>query len=96
MRFYKAIIGTEVHEKYGDELIHQDAVAFSMNNEQRRQIEDATPEDLARAYNDSACFDPDIFQALADMAEIEIDSDEEIDIDSVISEIGKILNINLD
>lgn len=30
MRFYKAIKGTDVYEKYGDDLIYDEAVAFNM------------------------------------------------------------------
>ena len=77
MRFYKAIKGTDVYEKYGDDLIYDETVAFNMTTLERRQVEDATAEDLAAAFNELDELDPDIFQALLDMAEIEYDGQED-------------------
>lgn len=93
MRFYKAIKGTEVFEDYGENLIYQDAVV-NMAKEERKQIEDATEEDLAEAFNQSSEFDPDIFEALLEMAEIEYD--EEIDDrDEIIEKVSEKLEIEL-
>ena len=90
-KFYKAVGGTEVYEEYGEALIPYEVVAFDMNNAQRRQVEDASAEDLARAFNESGEFDADVFQALAEMAEI----DDEDDRDDVLEEIGRRLSVHL-
>lgn len=92
-KFYKAVRGTEVYEKYGEALIPYEVVAFDMNNAQRRQLEDASAEDLAQAFNESEEFNADIFQALAEMAEVEIGDD--IGRDEVGEKIEKILSIKL-
>ena len=94
MKFYKAIKGTDVYEKYGDDLIYDEAVAFNMTTLERRQVEDATAEDLAAAFNELDELDPDIFQALLDMAEIEYDEHED-DRDEVIEKISEKLGVGL-
>ena len=94
MRFYKAIKGTDVYEKYGDDLIYDEAVAFNMTTLERRQIEDATAEDLAAAFNELDELDPDIFQALLDMAEIEYDEQED-NRDEVLEKISEKLCVEL-
>lgn len=94
MKFYKAIKGTDVYEKYGDDLIYDEAVAFNMTTRERRQVEDATAEDLAAAFNELDELDPDIFQALLDMAEIEYDEQED-DRDEVIEKISEKLSVEL-
>lgn len=76
MKFYKAIEGTDLYERNGDDLIPDDIVV-GMSNEERRQIEDVSTEELAAIYNEMDYFDPEIFQALIDMSELKI-SDEEI------------------
>ena len=65
MKFYKAIKGTDVYEKYGDELIYDEVVAFQMKTWERRQVEDATAEDLAEAFNALDELDPDIYPRIA-------------------------------
>ena len=72
-------------------LIPYETVAFEMSNSERRQVEDASAEDLARAFNESGEFDADVFQALAEMAEID-DGD---DRDDVLEEIGRRLSVHL-
>lgn len=94
MRFYKAIKGTDMYEKYGDDLIYDETVAFRMKTLERRQVEDATAEDLANEFNKLDEFDPDIFQALLDMAEIEYDELED-DRDEVIKRISEKLGVEL-
>lgn len=94
MRFYKAIKGTDVYEKYGDDLIYDEAVAFNMTTLERRQVEDATAEDLAAAFNELDELDPDIFQALLDMAEIEYDEQED-NRDEVLEKISEKLCVEL-
>ena len=96
MKFYKATKGTEMFEKYGTELIHEDDVAFTMGNKQRRQIEDAEAEDLAEAFRREEEFDPDIFNALAEMAEIKLPEDDlDFDADDAIAKIEDILKVKL-
>lgn len=92
-KFYKAVEGTEIYEEYGEALIPYEVVAFDMNNAQRRQVEDASAEDLAHAFNKSEEFNTDIFQALAEMAEVEIGSD--VDKEEARGKIEKILNVKL-
>ena len=94
MKFYKAIKGTDVYEKYGDDLIYDEAVAFNMTTRERRQVEDATAEDLAAAFNESDELDPDILQALLDMAEIEYDEQED-NWDEVLKKIADRLDVEL-
>ena len=94
MKFYKAIKGTDVYEKYGDELIYDEVVAFQMKTWGRRQVEDATAEDLAEAFNALDELDPDIFQALLDMAEMEYDEWED-DRDEVLEKISEKLGVEL-
>lgn len=94
MRFYKAIKGTDMYEKYGDDLIYDETVAFRMKTLERRQVEDATVEDLANEFNKLDEFDPDIFQALLDMAEIEYDEFED-DRDEVLKRISEKLGVEL-
>ena len=94
MRFYKAIKGTDMYEKYGDDLIYDETVAFRMKTLERRQVEDATAEDLANAFNELDELDPDIFQALLDMAEIEYDELED-DRDEVLKRISEKLGVEL-
>ena len=94
MRFYKAIKGTDMYEKYGDDLIYDETVAFRMKTLERRQVEDATAEDLANAFNELDEFDPDIFQALLDMAEMEYDEYED-DRDEVLKRISEKLGVEL-
>lgn len=94
MRFYKAIKGTDMYEKYGDDLIYDETVAFRMKTLERRQVEDATVEDLANEFNKLDEFDPDIFQALLDMAEIEYDELED-DRDEVLKRISEKLGVEL-
>ena len=94
MRFYKAIKGTDVYEKYGDDLIYDEAVAFNMTTLERRQVEDATAEDLAAAFNELDELDSDIFQALLDMAEIEYDEQED-NRDEVLEKISEKLCVEL-
>lgn len=91
-KFYKAIKGTEVYAEYGEALIPYEAVAFEMNNAQRRQVEDATADDLAKAFNESGEFDPEIFEALLEMAEMD---EEEIDRDEAEIEIEKRLGVKI-
>lgn len=94
MRFYKAIKGTDVYEKYGDDLIYDEAVAFNMTTLERRQVEDATAEDLAAVFNELDELDPDIFQALLDMAEIEYDEQED-NRDEILEKISEKLCVEL-
>lgn len=94
MRFYKAIKGTDMYEKYGDDLIYDETVAFRMKTLERRQVEDATAEDLAKEFNELDELDPDIFQALLDMAEIEYDELED-DRDEVLKRISEKLGVEL-
>lgn len=94
MRFYKAIKGTDMYEKYGDDLIYDETVAFRMKTLERRQVEDATAEDLANAFNELDELDPDIFQALLDMAEMEYDEYED-DRDEVLKKISEKLGVEL-
>lgn len=94
MRFYKAIKGTDMYEKYGDDLIYDETVAFRMKTLERRQVEDATAEDLANAFNELDELDPDIFQALLDMAEMEYDEYED-DRDEVLKRISEKLGVEL-
>lgn len=94
MRFYKAIKGTDMYEKYGDGLIYDETVAFRMKTLERRQVEDATAEDLANAFNELDELDPDIFQALLDMAEMEYDEYED-DRDEVLKKISEKLGVEL-
>lgn len=94
MKFYKAIKGTDVYEKYGDELIYDEVVAFQMKTLERRQVEDATAEDLANEFNKLDELDPDIFQALLDMAEMEYDEWED-DRDEVLEKISEKLGVEL-
>ena len=94
MRFYKAIKGTDMYEKYGDDLIYDETVAFRMKTLERRQVEDATAEDLANAFNELDELDPDIFQALLDMAEMEYDEYED-DRDEVLKKISDKLGVEL-
>lgn len=94
MRFYKAIKGTDMYEKYGDDLIYDETVAFRMKTLERRQVEDATAEDLAKEFNELDELDPDIFQALLDMAEIEYD-ELEGDRDEVLKRISEKLGVEL-
>ena len=94
MKFYKAIKGTDMYEKYGDDLIYDETVAFRMKTLERRQVEDATAEDLANEFNKLDEFDPDIFEALLDMAEIEYDELED-DRDEVLKRISEKLGVEL-
>ena len=94
MRFYKAIKGTDMYEKYGDDLIYDETVAFRMKTLERRQVEDATAEDLAKEFNELDELDPDIFQALLDMAEMEYDEYKE-DRDEVLKRISEKLGVEL-
>lgn len=94
MRFYKAIKGTDMYEKYGDDLIYDETVAFRMKTLERRQVEDATAEDLANAFNELDELDPDIFQALLDMAEMEYDEYDD-DRDEVLKRISEKLGVEL-
>lgn len=94
MRFYKAIKGTDMYEKYGDDLIYDETVAFRMKTLERRQVEDATAEDLAKEFNELDELDPDIFRALLDMAEIEYDELED-DRDEVLKRISEKLGVEL-
>lgn len=94
MRFYKAIKGTDMYEKYGDDLIYDETVAFRMKTLERRQVEDATAEDLANAFNELNELDPDIFQALLDMAGMEYDEYED-DRDEVLKKISEKLGVEL-
>lgn len=94
MRFYKAIKGTDMYEKYGDDLIYDETVAFRMKTLERRQVEDATAEDLANAFNELDELDPDIFQALLDMAEMEYDEYKD-DRDEVLKNISEKLGVEL-
>ena len=94
MRFYKAIKGTNVYEKYGDDLIYDEAVAFNMTTLERRQVEDATAEDLAAVFNELDELNPDIFQALLDMAEIEYDEQED-NRDEILEKISEKLCVEL-
>lgn len=94
MRFYKAIKGTDMYEKYGDDLIYDETVAFRMKTLERRQVEDATAEDLANAFNELDELDPDIFQALLDMAEMEYDEYED-NRDEVLKNISEKLGVEL-
>ena len=94
MRFYKAIKGTDMYEKYGDDLIYDETVAFRMKTLERRQVEDATAEDLANAFNELDELDPDIFQALLDMAGMEYDEYED-DRDEVLKRISEKLGVEL-
>lgn len=94
MRFYKAIKGTDMYEKYGDDLIYDETVAFRMKTLERRQVEDATAEDLANAFNELDELDLDIFQALLDMAEMEYDEYED-DRDEVLKRISEKLGVEL-
>lgn len=94
MRFYKAIKGTDMYEKYGDDLIYDETVAFRMKTLERRQVEDVTAEDLANAFNELDELDPDIFQALLDMAEMEYDEYED-DRDEVLKRISEKLGVEL-
>ena len=94
MRFYKAIKGTDMYEKYGDDLIYDETIAFRMKTLERRQVEDATAEDLANAFNELDELDPDIFQALLDMAEMEYDEYED-DRDEVLKRISEKLGVEL-
>lgn len=93
MRFYKAIKGTALFDKYGDRLIHQGNVPFIINIEHCREIIDATPEDLLKVYNQQPGFDLEMFQTLAEMAEINLK--QETRIDSVIEKIEKTLDIQI-
>lgn len=94
MRFYKAIKGTDMYEKYGDNLIYDETVAFRMKTLERRQVEEATAEDLANAFNELDELDSDIFQALLDMAEMEYDEYED-DRDEVLKKISEKLGVEL-
>lgn len=94
MRFYKAIKGTDMYEKYGDDLIYDETVAFRMKTLERRQVEDATAEDLAKEFNELDELDPDIFQALLDMAEMEYDEYKD-DRDEVLKRISEKLGVEL-
>lgn len=94
MRFYKAIKGTDMYEKYGDDLIYDETVAFRMKTLERRQVEDATAEDLAKEFNELDELDPDIFQALLDMAGMEYDEYED-DRDEVLKRISEKLGVEL-
>lgn len=94
MRFYKAIKGTDMYEKYGDDLIYDETVAFRMKMLECRQVEDATAEDLAKEFNELDELDPDIFQALLDMAEMEYDEYKD-DRDEVLKRISEKLGVEL-
>lgn len=94
MRFYKATKGTDMYEKYGDDLIYNETVALRMKTLERRQVEDATAEDLANAFNELDELAPDIFQALLDMAEMEYDEYED-DRDEVLKRISEKLGVEL-
>ena len=65
-----------------------------MKTLERRQVEDATAEDLANAFNELDELGPDIFQALLDMAEMEYDEYKD-DRDEVLKRISKKLGVEL-
>lgn len=94
MKFYKAKKGTKLYYEYGDTLINEEIVTFDLNDQERRQTEDATAEEIAEAYNASEAFDPDYFKALAEMAEIELKEDG--DINEAIKEIENRLGVSLE
>lgn len=94
MQFYKAIKGTEMYDKYGDDLIYNEVVAFRMTTLERRQVEDATTEDLVEAFNESDELNPDILQALIDIAEIEYD-DREDDLEDLLEELSEKIGMEL-
>lgn len=94
MQFYKAIKGTEMYDKYGDDLIYSEVVAFRMTELERRQVEDATTEDLVEAFNESDELNPDILQALLDIAEIEYD-DQEDDLENLLEELSEKIGMKL-
>lgn len=94
MQFYKAIKGTEMYDKYGDDLIYNEVVAFRMTELERRQVEDATTEDLVEAFNESDELNPDILQALLDIAEIEYD-DQEDDLEDLLEELSEKIGMEL-
>ena len=94
MQFYKAIKGTEMYDKYGDDLIYNEVVAFRMTELERRQVEDTTTEDLVEAFNESDELNPDILQALLDIAEIEYD-DQEDDLEDLLEELSEKIGMEL-
>lgn len=94
MQFYKAIKGTEMYDKYGDDLIYSEVVAFRMTELERRQVEDATTEDLVEAFNESDELNPDILQALLDIAEIEYD-DQEDNLENLLEELSEKIGMKL-
>ena len=47
MKFYKAIEKTDTFSEYGDALIPEDIVAFYMRNTERKEIRDATVQEIA-------------------------------------------------
>lgn len=94
MQFYKAIKGTEMYDKYGDDLIYSEVVAFRMTKLERRQVEDATTEDLVEAFNESDELNPDVLQALLDIAEIEYD-DQEDDLENLLDELSEKIGMKL-
>lgn len=94
MQFYKAIKGTEMYDKYGDDLIYSEVVAFRMTELERRQVEDATTEDLVEVFNESDELNPDILQALLDIAEIEYD-DQEDNLENLLEELSEKIGMKL-
>ena len=96
MKFYRALEGTDLFDQYGEKLIYGDQVAFSLSNQDRAQVRDARPEELAEAFNSSDEFEPDIFAALMELAQVEVSEEEiEEDRDTIMEKVGDVLGVEL-
>ena len=96
MKFYKAIEKTDTFSEYGDALIPEDIVAFYMRNTERKEIRDATVQELVREIRDSSEWDKDLVSALCTFANMDEEFENAENLEDVVYKAAEKLNVDID
>lgn len=96
MKFYKAIEKTDTFSEYGDVLIPEDVVAFRMTNAERKEIRDATVQEIVKEIRDSSEWDKDLVSALCTFANMDEEFENAENLEDVVYKAAGELNIDID
>ena len=95
MKFYKAIEKTDTFNEYGDELIPEDVVAFHMTNTERKEIRDATVQEIVKEIRDSSEWDTDLVSALCAFANMDEEFENAENLEDVVYKAAEKLNVDI-
>lgn len=96
MKFYKAIEKTDTFNEYEDKLIPENIVAFHMTNTERKEIRDATVQEIAKAIRDSSEWDTDLVSALCTFANMDEEFENAENLEDVVYKAAEKLNVDID